>query len=163
MQCSAYPKNRTRVVFVVLQRNTAVPSTIRVEDRVGLHSPIGECCARTRRNRSTSTTFSIAPREETSHETRSPAGSVFGHILAWNRAGRASAFAIEEDQEDESTNQGDSSKNTNHNACDGTSTQFISDGTSICRCGISASSLTCGSNSDCLDLATRVGLQRDRG
>ena len=158
MQCSTYPKNRTRVVFVVLQRNTAVPRTIRVEDRVGLHSPIGECCARTCGNRSTSAIFSIAPREETSHETRTPTGSVLGHVLTWNRAGSASAFAIEEDQEDESTNQGDSSKDTNHNACDGTPTQFRPDSTSSCRCGISASSLTCSSNSDCLDLATRVGL-----
>lgn len=99
-------KNRTRVVFVVLQRNTAIPSTVRVENSAGLHSPIGECCARTCGNRSTSSTFSIAPWEQPSHEARSPAGSVVGHFLAWDRADGTSAFAVEEDQEDEGTNQG---------------------------------------------------------
>lgn len=135
-------KNRTRIVFVVLQRNTALPSTVRVENGVGLHSPIGECCARTCGNRSTSSAFSIVPREQTSHEARSPTGSVIGHFLAWNRADGTSAFTVEEDQEDEGTNQGKSSKNTNHNACDGTSAQFRAGRGGASRSGIGASSRT---------------------
>ena len=70
--------------------------------------------------------------EHTTGEARGLAGSVFGHIdRAGDRAGGSSTLSVEEDQEDQCTDKGETTNHTDHNTGDGATTQLAA---ARCRC-----------------------------
>lgn len=70
-------KDRSRVVFVVLQRDTAIPSSVGINRGACLHTVIGE-------SRLTSE-VRCTTGEDTTRPVRALASPV-GHILAWDGA-----------------------------------------------------------------------------
>lgn len=111
-----YPKNRARVVLVVLKRNTAVAGPVGI--KIGaLHAVVGESGIAPKAGRI------MALREDTSGKARALAVSV-GHVLAWSGTGRAgSALPVEEDQEDEGADKSQTSNHTDDNTGDRTSAE----------------------------------------
>lgn len=99
--------------------------------------------------------------EDAPYKAGALAGAV-GHVLAWDRTSCTCAFAVEEDQEDECANQGETSDDTDDNTGDGASTQV---GAGVGRAGGSTNGV--GSwdwfrNSDGLHLAAGAsGLRHD--
>ena len=101
-----YPKNRSGVVFVVLERYTAIPGTIGIQNRVRLHAVVG--------------ISSLSPKAV---RTRGKpcgalAGSVVRHILTGNRAHRASTLSVKEDHKDQRTDKGKTPQDTNDDSSD---------------------------------------------
>lgn len=107
---STHPKNRTRVVFVVLEGGTAVPRSVGIN--VGLQSIICKCLLAAQGGRA-SEFLAMALRVDASNEARPLAVSI-GHILAGDWTGGTSTLAIEEDQEDERAKQGDTGDHTDN-------------------------------------------------
>lgn len=64
----------------------------------------------------------MALREDAPDEAGALAGTV-GHVLAWHGAGRTSAPAVEEDQEDERADESETPDHTDDNAGNRTATQ----------------------------------------
>lgn len=115
-----YSKNRPRVVLVVLKRHTAVSGTVGVDVR--LHPVIGEGVLATQGGRSRHV-LGMALRENTPHKAGTLAGSVVGHVLAGDGAGRTSTLPVEEDHENQGTDKSDTSNHTDDDSSNGASAQ----------------------------------------
>lgn len=98
-------------------------------------------------------------RENTTGEARGLAGSVLGHIpVARDGASGASTLAVEEDQEDQCTHEGETTDHTDHDTSDGAAAEFVARCRGVGRGGILNACLTGGRNSDSLHLASRGSL-----
>lgn len=89
-----------------MQRYTAIPGTVRIDI---LHSVVSVSVLAAEAVSSSVT----ALRENAPGEARTLAGSVLRHIpIARDRASRAGTFPVEKDHEDQATEQGESTEDT---------------------------------------------------
>lgn len=106
-----YTQDGAGVVLVILQGDAAISGSVTLVDI--LHTVVGIGVLATETVPCAIATLG----ENTSDEAGSLTGSVVCHIrVARNRASRASALPIKEDQEDHATKQGQSSQDTDDNA-----------------------------------------------